>query len=57
MLVEPGESESDAYSQFWQRLNRGEYQASEHRRLAKGGREIWIEASCNPMQRAVAELA
>jgi len=40
---------SPEYRQFWQRLARGEYQAAEYRRLGKGGREVWIQASYNPI--------
>jgi methyl-accepting chemotaxis protein len=49
MFVEPGERNSEAYREFWARLNRGEYQAAEYKRLAKGGKEIWIQASYNPI--------
>jgi methyl-accepting chemotaxis protein len=49
MFVERSEAESAGYHEFWQRLSRGEYQAAEYRRIAKGGREIWIEASYNPI--------
>jgi len=49
MFVEPAISGSSAYAAFWERLNRGEYEAAEYKRLAKGGREIWIEASYNPI--------
>jgi methyl-accepting chemotaxis protein len=49
MFVEPLESNSAGYREFWARLNRGEFQAAEFKRLAKGGREIWIEASYNPV--------
>jgi methyl-accepting chemotaxis protein len=49
MFVEPNERNSAAYRQFWETLNRGEYQAAEYRRIAKGGREIWIQASYNPI--------
>ena len=49
MFVEPSEKNSPAYRQFWDTLNRGEYQAAEYRRIAKGGREIWIQASYNPI--------
>ena len=38
-----------AYREFWDKLNRGEYQAAEYKRIAKGGREIWIQASYNPI--------
>ena len=40
---------SPAYREFWETLNRGQYQAAEYKRLAKGGREVWIQASYNPI--------
>src|SRR5690606_2724386 len=40
---------SAAYRQFWDALNRGEYQAAEYKRVGKGGKEIWIQASYNPI--------
>jgi methyl-accepting chemotaxis protein len=49
MFVEPAESGSAAYREFWDSLNRGQYQAAEYKRIAKGGREIWIQASYNPI--------
>ena len=49
MFVEPAFAASAEYAQFWERLRRGEYQAAQFKRIAKGGREIWIEASYNPI--------
>ena len=49
MFVEPAERESAGYREFWARLNRGEYQAAQYKRLGKGGREVWIQASYNPV--------
>jgi methyl-accepting chemotaxis protein len=49
MFVDPVEANSAAYREFWAKLNRGEFQAAEFKRVAKGGREIWIEASYNPV--------
>ncbi len=49
MFVEPAERNAPAYREFWENLNRGQYQAAEYRRIAKGGREIWIQASYNPI--------
>jgi methyl-accepting chemotaxis protein len=40
------------YAEFWQRLNRGEFQAGEYKRIGKGGKEIWIQASYNPIRDA-----
>jgi methyl-accepting chemotaxis protein len=49
MFVEPDERNSPAYREFWDSLNRGQYQAAEYKRLAKGAREVWIQASYNPI--------
>ena len=49
MFVVPEERDSAAYREFWAKLNRGEYQAAEYKRIGKGGKEIWILASYNPI--------
>jgi methyl-accepting chemotaxis protein len=49
MFVEPSERDSAAYREFWAKLNRGENQAAEYKRIGKGGREVWILASYNPV--------
>jgi methyl-accepting chemotaxis protein len=49
MFVTPEDRNSAAYQQFWAGLNRGAYQAAEYKRLGKGGKEIWIQASYNPI--------
>jgi methyl-accepting chemotaxis protein len=49
MFVEPAFAASSEYTQFWDKLRRGEYQATQFKRIAKGGREVWIEASYNPI--------
>jgi methyl-accepting chemotaxis protein len=41
--------QSVEYKEFWARLGRGEYQAGEYRRVGKGGREVWIHGSYNPI--------
>lgn len=40
---------SSAYRQFWEALNRGEFQSGEYRRIGAGDREIWIQATYNPI--------
>ncbi len=40
---------SNEYQQFWGDLNRGQSNVSEFKRIAKDGREVWIQASYNPM--------
>jgi methyl-accepting chemotaxis protein len=49
MFVAPSYHESPEYKAFWAALGRGEYQAAEYKRVAKGGREIFIQASYNPI--------
>ncbi|AWN48425.1 histidine kinase [Methylobacterium terrae] len=49
LFVDPAEAADPAYEAFWASLRRGEFQSAEYRRLAKGGREVWIRASYNPV--------
>src|SRR5262245_5432045 len=49
MFVEPSEREGGKYREFWASLNRGQYQAAEYKRIGKGGREVYIQASYNPI--------
>jgi methyl-accepting chemotaxis protein len=49
MFVDPEYGQSFEYSMFWEKLRRGENESAEYRRLAKGGREIWLQASYNPV--------
>jgi len=49
MFVEPAMRDSAEYREFWARLDRGEYRSGEYKRLGKGGREVWILATYNPI--------
>lgn len=49
LFVDPEEARKPAYGEFWNTLATGTFQAGEFRRLAKGGREIWIYGSYNPV--------
>ena len=49
MFVEPAYRDSAEYRQFWRDLNDGKFQAAEYKRIGKGGREVWIQASYNPI--------
>ena len=49
MFVQPGFEHTREYQEFWGRLRRGEFVAAEFKRIAKGGREVWIQASYNPI--------
>ncbi len=49
MFVDDAFRQSVEYKEFWAKLNRGEYEAKEYKRLGKGGKEVWIQASYNPI--------
>ena len=49
MFCEPGYAESTEYGQFWQKLNRGEHESGEFKRISKDGTEVWLQASYNPV--------
>lgn len=49
MFAEPELANSPAYAEFWAKLNRGEFDSGEYKRIAKDGREIWLQASYNPV--------
>ena len=51
MFVEPAYAASAEYREFWAKLGRGEFDTRQYKRIGKGGREIWIEASYNPVLR------
>jgi methyl-accepting chemotaxis protein len=49
MFCDPAYTKSQEYSDFWAKLNRGQFDAGEYLRFGKGGKEIWIQASYNPI--------
>jgi methyl-accepting chemotaxis protein len=49
MFVDPDEVRSQAYLDFWRELNDGKFVARKFRRIAKGGRDVWLQASYNPV--------
>jgi methyl-accepting chemotaxis protein len=49
MFVDPVFAASPDYTRFWSELGQGRYQAAEYKRLGKGGKEVWIQASYNPI--------
>jgi methyl-accepting chemotaxis protein len=49
MFVDPDYRDSPGYKQFWEKLGRGEFDAGQYKRIAKGGKEVWIQASYNPV--------
>jgi methyl-accepting chemotaxis protein len=49
IFVEPEYKESNEYHEFWRKLNNGLFESAEYKRIGKGGKEIWIQASYNPI--------
>ena len=49
MFVDPGDRQSNDYRMFWEKLGRGEFDAGQYKRIGKGGKEIWLQASYNPI--------
>jgi methyl-accepting chemotaxis protein len=49
MFIDDAERQSPMYREFWAKLGRGEFDAGEYRRIGKGGREVFIQASYNPI--------
>jgi methyl-accepting chemotaxis protein len=49
LFVDASDRDSGEYRAFWERLARGEIDSGEYKRIAKGGREIYIQASYNPV--------
>ena len=56
MFCEPSLVNSAEYSDFWRRLNAGEFFSGQFKRLAKNGRVVWLEASYNPVYDADGKL-
>ncbi|WP_164999508.1 methyl-accepting chemotaxis protein [Salinicola tamaricis] len=49
LFCQPDYAKSDDYRQFWARLRQGEFYSGEFRRLDKHGRDIWLQATYNPI--------
>lgn len=49
IFAEPEYAASDDYKDFWKRLNEGEFNSGQYKRISKSGEEVWIQASYNPI--------
>jgi len=49
MFCEPSYANTEDYKQFWTNLAAGRFDKRQYKRIAKDGREVWIEASYNPV--------
>jgi len=50
LFVDPDYARSAEYAAFWSQLARGQFDAKIYKRIGKGGREVWIQASYNPVK-------
>ena len=49
IFCDPSEYNSPEYQRFWEQLRRGEFVVNRFRRLDSHGRDVWLEASYNPI--------
>ncbi|KKN26596.1 hypothetical protein LCGC14_0873140 [marine sediment metagenome] len=49
MFATPELAQSKEYQEFWAKLNRGEFDSGEYKRIGSGGKEVWLQASYNPI--------
>lgn len=49
IFVDPDYAKTSEYAQFWRQLSAGEFVTDEFARIGKGGKQIWIQASYNPI--------
>ncbi len=49
LFVDAAYAGSAEYRAFWEKLRRGEYDAATYRRLGKNGKEVFIQATYNPI--------
>ncbi|WP_374345648.1 PAS domain S-box protein [Phenylobacterium sp.] len=49
MFCEASYVQTEDYVRFWERLGRGEYYSGEFRRVGVDGRDVWIQATYNPI--------
>jgi methyl-accepting chemotaxis protein len=49
MFVDPAYARSPEYARFWSELRAGRFQGDTFKRLGKGGREVWLQATYNPI--------
>ena len=45
LFVDADYAQSSEYREFWAKLGRGDHEARDYKRIGKGGREVWIQAS------------
>lgn len=56
LFCDPHEVSQASYKDFWATLNRGEFVASRFKRIDSSGRDVWLEATYNPVHDAQGKL-
>ena len=49
IFCEPDDARSPGYRLFWEKLGRGDFDAGLYKRRASDGRQVWIQATYNPI--------
>ena len=49
IFCEESYKNSNEYKQFWEKLNQGKFEGGEYLRIGKNGKEVWIQATYNPI--------
>ncbi|MEN0057705.1 MAG: PAS domain-containing methyl-accepting chemotaxis protein, partial [Bdellovibrio sp.] len=49
IFCDPSFAASEEYAVFWKKLGSGEFQSGEYQRFGKAHKEVWIQASYNPV--------
>jgi len=50
VLLDPAQRDSAEFRTLWERLRRGAGEAGKYRRIGKGGREVWLQSTYNPIR-------
>jgi methyl-accepting chemotaxis protein len=48
--------DSEEYVDFWKKLNRGEFDSAQYKRIGKNGKEVYIQATYNPVSDSEGKL-
>ena len=56
IFVVEDDRDGPRYREFWLKLNRGEYQTGEFKRIVKDGREIWLQATYTPIPDSAGQI-
>ena len=55
MFVSPHDVKADSYREFWAKLQAGEFHSGEFKRIGKNGKEVWIQATYNPIMNEIGQ--